>query len=112
MLALRTHLGAIGELVGRQIDLAKAALAYEPAEGVVADRLEVLRRELTARRVSVHVRGGVRSGAAEVLLEELFVRVCELLPMSVQAMRCDAMRGALCCCGAPSSSGPGSQPVP
>jgi hypothetical protein len=32
----------------------------------------------------------VRCGVAEILLEELLVRVCELLPMSVQAMRCDA----------------------
>lgn len=71
---LPTHLGAIGELVGSQIDLAKAALAYEPSEGVVADCLEVCRRELTAEHVSVSssekgrecdaARGGLTRGAA------------------------------------------------
>jgi hypothetical protein len=32
---LEDHLGAIGELVGCEIDFAKAALANKPAQGVV-----------------------------------------------------------------------------
>lgn len=43
-----THLGAIGELMGGQVDLAKGAFANETAEGIVADRLEVLARKFTA----------------------------------------------------------------
>lgn len=60
---LEHDLGAIGEFMGCQVDFAKAALAYEPSERVVADRLEVVRREL---------------------IEELLVRVCELLPLGLQ----------------------------
>ena len=58
------HLGAIGELVGREIDLAKAALADQPPQGVVPHRLEVRRREFTAARWSVSrcARRQVRSG--------------------------------------------------
>ena len=45
-----THLGAIRELVGGQVDLAKGAFANEAAEGVIANRLEVLAREFAAER--------------------------------------------------------------
>ncbi len=54
-----THLGAIGELVGGQVDLAKRALADQAAQGVVSDRLEVLVREFA-------VRGSVSVGRGEL----------------------------------------------
>ena len=37
----RAHLGAIRQLVRRQIHLAKRPLADQPADGVIADRLEL-----------------------------------------------------------------------
>lgn len=42
-----THLGAIGELVGGQIHLAKGSFANEAAERVIADRLKIVAREFT-----------------------------------------------------------------
>ena len=42
-----THLGSICELVCSEVDLSKRALPDQPAEGVVPDGLEVLRREFT-----------------------------------------------------------------
>jgi len=37
-----TNLGAIGKLVGGEIDFAETSLANEPAEGVVSDCPELL----------------------------------------------------------------------
>lgn len=44
----RIYLGSIGELVRCEIDSAKGSLAYEATQGVVADRAQVFRRELSA----------------------------------------------------------------
>ena len=71
----RAHLGAIAELVRGQVDLAEAALADQLAQRVVADALEVCRREFTARMsiVPLYVYFGG-------LLEKLLVRICKLVP--------------------------------
>jgi hypothetical protein len=45
--ASAAHLGGIAELVRRQVDFAKAALAYKFPEGVVPDRLQIGRGEFT-----------------------------------------------------------------
>lgn len=62
-----THLGTIGELVCRQIDLAKAALADEPPKSIAANRLQVGRREFTAQCGSV---SWGRCGEADDLTQE------------------------------------------
>ena len=48
---LEHHLGAVGELVRRQVDLAKRPLSDEPTERVVADILEVLVGEFAVWRL-------------------------------------------------------------
>ena len=47
MVWLRAYLGAIAELVRGQVDFPKAAFANQLAQRVVADTLEVRRREFT-----------------------------------------------------------------
>ena len=58
-----------------QVDFPKAALADQLAQRVVADALEVCRREFTARMsiVPLYVYFGG-------LLEKLLVRICKLVP--------------------------------
>ncbi|KAL5379126.1 hypothetical protein PMIN02_011039 [Paraphaeosphaeria minitans] len=77
-----TDLGAVGELVGGQIDLAKAALANQPAQGVVAHVLEVWGGEFTGGAsacVKEEEEEGEEGEGGCGVLEELLVRVCELL---------------------------------
>lgn len=60
-------LGAIGEFVGGEVDLSERALSDQAAEGVVADRSEVLIREFAERE-------GVVSGQVTSCLPERFGR--------------------------------------
>ena len=48
---LEHDFGAIGEFMGSEIDLAEAAFAYEPAESIVADCMEVFGGELGEERL-------------------------------------------------------------
>lgn len=49
---ISTYLGAIRELMRRKVDFAKGALPNQPAQGIVSDVPEVLRRELSNKTKS------------------------------------------------------------
>lgn len=93
MTGLRTEqsdLGIVDELVTGEIDLAERALANQAAESVVADRLEVLVREFTAKpregrsqSTMIWVVAWASLGWAG-LLEKFLVRAGELYAMSIR----------------------------
>lgn len=72
---LEACLGAIGELMRRQIYFAKGSLSNQPAEGVVADRGEVIGREFAAE---AHGQLGTSHGLPEGrdwnALQQLLIR--------------------------------------
>lgn len=68
---LATDLGAIGELVSPQIDLAKAALADKPPQGITSHRLQVCRGEVTV--CDCQCREKEVCARRMILLEELLV---------------------------------------
>lgn len=85
------HLGAIGELVRREVDLAERALANEAAESVVAHRLEVLCREFTAPSAPAPAPGHrFPLRPRRHLLEELLVRTRKLSPPSASNLPINA----------------------
>lgn len=47
-----THLGAIREFMGGQVDLAEGAFADQAAKGIIANRLEIGARKLAAEVAS------------------------------------------------------------
>lgn len=46
-----TNLGAIGELVGGEINLAEGTFSYQLSQGIVSDMFEVLVREFAVGEV-------------------------------------------------------------
>ena len=113
-----TYPGAIGELVGGQIDLPETALADQPSEGVVADVLQVRGGEFTGCRASVSgvAQGGGgrgRRGGLWVLGRGLTrgaactsLQVASRVSKQAWKRRHAAQVGG----GAPSSAGPALQP--
>jgi hypothetical protein len=86
---LEHHARPIAQLVRRQVDLAEAALADELAQRIVAHCLQVCSCKFTAEPSA-----GALGGRAGVLLEELLVRIRQLLS-AVSARLLHVKRGCL-----------------